>query len=168
MSIRRIKKEYGYEDFINYFAFDEPEDGDKIAEFCYHYWKIGLEISDKIIENFTFEYCSQRYNIQTKLNHFHDAVDELLESYKICESICKSAIRKRLKYIMLYPCDINKFSRIKATCKNKLEELRRKENFNYTNDIVEEISLKCKEYYYLLIDRIINNIVDDGTKYSVN
>ena len=58
---------------------------------------------------------------------------------------------------MLYPCDINKFSRIKATCRNRLEELRRKENFKYTSDMVEEISLKCKEYYHSLINEMLSN-----------
>lgn len=157
MSIRKFKKEYSYEDLINYFVFEDPENGDKIMKFCFYHTMIETYLSYDLVEQYAFEYCSKKYNLHIPFNEFDEAVNKLIEAYKVCEEANKSLIRKIFKDLMEYSYDLDKFSSIKNICKGSLNELKEKLDFNYTDEILLEVSTNCQKYFNSVIYGFIND-----------
>lgn len=157
MSIRKFKKEYSYEDLINHFVFEDPENGDKIMKFCYHYYLMSRRLNYKLLEQYVFEYCSKKYNLQIQFNKFEETVERLIESYKICYDISKSLTRVSFRKTISYIYDLDDFKTIKGLCKNQLNELKEKTGLEWTDDMLLEVSESCQKYFNFVIDSFVNN-----------
>lgn len=163
MSIKKLKKEYSYKELLDYFVFKDNERGDKIMEFCHHYELLSHIYGMNIFSDYIQEYITRKYKFETTNNHFEETINSIIESYKICNSINKRLIKRRIKYIFRdYDSSspsLNLYC-LKTRCKFQLDFLKCIDKIEWTNDMLIEIVASYQKYIKFMVESLLNNNFD--------